>query len=410
MWRFSPFFVMLIPLQMTLRAIGLTERSSIMSVQRVLRTVLLVSLGFQITLNMTRPMISLYASSMGANAMEIGVLTAAYAFLPLLFAVRAGKLADRIGDKALVVMGTIGTMLGLIVPYLFPGFWTLLISQGIVGISHIFINLSLQNVLGHTAAKEQRDHYFSMLSMSVAFGGFLGPVVGGYLADHFTYSFVFLVASLTGIVPFVLSFFVPAMIHTRRSEEGDPASSTSTWQLLKLPLLRKALASSALVLYSRDIYVAYFPLFAEQLGLSGTEIGWIIAIQGLAMMTVRLFLARLANAFGRSRILLASILTAGFAFLMIPLTWHTWLLGALSICMGVGLGCGQPLSMTTAYNASPKARTGEVLGLRLASNRLSQLLAPLAFGMVGQAAGLIFVFYISGIFLIGGAFLTRGKD
>jgi MFS family permease len=105
-----------------------------------------------------------------------------------------------------------------------------------------------------------------------------------------------------------------------------------------------------------------------------------------------------------------SILTAGFAFLLIPFTWHTWLLGVLSICMGIGLGCGQPLSMTTAYYASPKARTGEVLGLRLASNRLSQLLAPLAFGLVGQAAGLIFVFYISGAFLIGGAFLTRGKD
>lgn len=63
--------------------------------------------------------------------------------------------------------------------------------------------------------------------------------------------------------------------------------------------------------------------------------------------------------------------------------------------------------MTTTYNASPKDRTGEVLGLRLAINRLSQLIAPMMFGLLGTWAGVVSVFYVSGAFLIGGAFLTK---
>jgi MFS family permease len=178
---------------------------------------------------------------------------------------------------------------------------------------------------------------------------------------------------------------------------------------LKIPDLRKALASSALVLYSRDIFVAYFPLLALQYGLSASATGWIITVQGIAMMTIRIFLYRLTRTVGRNQVLLISILMAGLSFILVPLTEQTVVLVLISALMGAGLGCGQPLSMTTTYNASPRDRTGEVLGLRLATNRLSQTIAPLFFGLVGSWAGLVSVFYVSGAFLLGGAMATRPK-
>jgi MFS family permease len=78
--------------------------------------------------------------------------------------------------------------------------------------------------------------------------------------------------------------------------------------------------------------------------------------------------------------------------------------------MGLGLGCGQPLSISTTYSASPKDRTGEVLGLRLAVNRFSQLVAPVFFGGLGAFGGLVLVFYVSGVFLMGGAWLFRREQ
>jgi MFS family permease len=374
----------------------------------VLRTVLLIVLSFQVMLNITRPLISIYASSLGAGTFDIGMLTAAYAFLPLIFAIHVGKIADRIGDRLPVLLGTVGTAVGMALPFALPTISTLYASQIIVGVSHVFLIVSLQNILGHAATKENRDHYFSVFSMFVAGGGFIGPVIGGYLAEQYSYSLAFLVASVIGIIPFLASFYIPAVPSKKERTDIAPGISDSL-SLLKVSMLRKALASSALVLYSRDIFVAYFPLLAVRAGMSASQIGWIIAIQGLAMIIVRLFLSKLTNIMGRTWVLLASILTAGLSFLLLPAVEHVYGFYLLSALMGFGLGCGQPLSMTTTYNASPKDRTGEVLGLRLASNRLSQLIAPMIFGLVGSWGGLVSVFVMSGAFLISGALLTRDK-
>ncbi|OXM84311.1 MFS transporter [Paenibacillus rigui] len=374
----------------------------------ILRNVNTISLGFQMMLSMTRPMIPLYASSLGANTWDIGLLTAAYSFFPLMLAIYAGRLADHAGDRLPVASGIIGSMIGLVLPFCFPSMWALFVSQFIVGISQVFIQVSLQNVLGNAATQENRDYYFSMFSMTVALGGVFGPVAAGYLADHFSFATVFLTSVFMGLLPLILCPWIPVIIRPNQQDRAEHEGSSFT--LLKIPVLRKALASSALVLYSRDTFVAYFPLLAMHLHISATAIGWIITIQSMMMVTVRFFLSRLTVRFGRNRILLASILTAGLAFLLVPFAGRVYVLCLLSALMGLGLGCGQPLSMTTTYNASPKSRTGEVLGLRLAANRLSQLIAPLFFGLLGSSAGLISVFYVSGAFLIGGAFLTKSRD
>ncbi|NHN31318.1 MFS transporter [Paenibacillus agricola] len=374
----------------------------------MLKIVILIAFGFHTMVNMTRPITTLYATGLGANTFDIGMLTATYAIVPLMLAIHAGRFADRMGDRLPVLLGTFGTMLGSIIPFLFPSLLSLYISQALIGISHVLVQISLQNVLGNSATRETRDHFFSMFSMVVASGSFIGPIAGGYLADHFSYSHAFFAASFVGLLPAVVAILIP--IIKQKKEKNIKEEGSSSLSLLKIPDLRRALATSALVLYSRDIFVAYFPLFASQAGISASSIGWIIAIQGLAMMAVRFFLGRLTVSLGRDRILMVSIITAGLSFLFIPIAGNIYVYTLLSACMGFGLGCGQPLSMTTTYNASPKSRTGEVLGLRLASNRLSQTVAPLFFGLVGSWAGILSVFYVSGAFLIGGAILTRSKE
>ncbi|WP_241236320.1 MFS transporter [Brevibacillus marinus] len=372
-----------------------------------LARILLIAIGFHTMLWMTRPIVTLYASELGAGTMEIGLLTSIYAFLPLLLAVRAGRFADHVGDRTPLLLGMVGCVAGMLVPSLFPARLSLYLSQIMVGISQVIVNISLQNALGNAANDANRDHYFGVFSMMVALAGCIGPIAGGYVSEHYSYSAVYLVGGLLCAGPIILSWGIPAKRKPRT--EADSSLSNSL-QLLQMPLLRKALLSSALVLYSREIFVAYFPLYGQKLQLSDSLIGWIIALQGLAMVPIRFYLSRMVGAFGRDRVLLWSILLAGVSFLLVPFLDQVYLLMLLSALMGIGLGCGQPLSMTTIYNVSPRNRTGEVLGLRLATNRLSQLIAPLFFGMLGNWLGLVSVFYVSGAFLIGGAFLTKPKS
>ncbi|THE11059.1 MFS transporter [Bacillus timonensis] len=370
----------------------------------VVNVILLIVLFFQTVMNMTRAIISLYATDLGASTFDIGILTAVYAFFPLIFAIHAGRIADKIGDRLPVIAGLIGVATGMAIPYYFPSLISLYISQLIVGVSTIFITVSLQNLLGNISKENNRDRYYSYFGMAVAFGSMIGPVIAGYMGEHISYSSVFIASIFIIIVPIVMAVFIPVI---KRNKEVKKVSLNSSVSLLKIPILRKALIASALVLYSKDIFIAYFPLFAKQYGITTSRIGWIIAIQGFAIIFVRFLLPALTEKLGRDIVLIASVFMAGISFLLVPFTGNVILLGALSALMGLGLGCGQPLSMTTTYNASPKTRTGEVLGLRLASNRLSQLIAPVFFGLVGSWAGIFSVFFISGTFLLGGLFAIK---
>jgi hypothetical protein len=59
---------------------------------KMLARAVMIVMGFQIMLNITRPLITLLAAeSLGAGTMEIGLLTDAFAFFPLLFAIHLGK-------------------------------------------------------------------------------------------------------------------------------------------------------------------------------------------------------------------------------------------------------------------------------------------------------------------------------
>ncbi|MBH5317431.1 MFS transporter [Paenibacillus sp. GSMTC-2017] len=356
-------------------------------------------------MGLTRPLMTLFSISLGAGTLEVGFITATYALFPLIFAIPIGKIADIVGDRLPVQIGIAGIIIGVGLPFLFPEIWSLYVSQALTGISYIFISISLQNLIGNLSNANNRDHHFGLLSMTVALAGIIGPIVSGVLADLSSYGIAFGIAAIAGLIPLTLSLFLPKLKREKVVISSDESNS-STFALLRIPLIRKALASSALVLYSRDIYIAYFPLFASASGMSTSMIGLIIGVQGLSMVLVRLFLGRLTSRFGRETILLASIILAGVSFLFVPLVENVLLCALISALMGAGLGCGQPLSMTTTYNASPKHRTGEVLGLRLATNRLSQTIAPLFFGLVGAWTGIIVIFYVSGALLIGGAFLT----
>lgn len=183
----------------------------------------------------------------------------------------------------------------MLFPYLFESIWSLYVSQILVGTSNVFIVLSLQNVLGNDATKENRDYYFSMFSLAVAGGALAGPLIGGYLSDHFSYSAGFLVSVIISILLIGFAFFIPV---TLKEQSSEKISLGSSLQLVRDPLIQKALFLSALVLYSKDIFVAYFPLYGTDIGLS---------IQGLAMMTVRFALPKLLQLMGREIVLFTSI-------------------------------------------------------------------------------------------------------
>ncbi|WP_037666645.1 MFS transporter, partial [Streptomyces afghaniensis] len=77
-----------------------------------------------------------------------------------------------------------------------------------------------------------------------------------------------------------------------------------------------------------------------------------------------------------------------------------WALGLLLVLLGFCLGVGQPLSMTTVVQAAPDEARSTALALRLTGNRLGQVAAPAAAGLIAGVAGVAAPFVMLGVLLL----------
>jgi predicted MFS family arabinose efflux permease len=112
---------------------------------------------------------------------------------------------------------------------------------------------------------------------------------------------------------------------------------------------------------------------------------------------------------GEVGVLTASLLVAGATYMLVPLVSDAPLLAVVAFLLGIGLGCAQPLTILLTYNHAPPGRAGEALGLRLAVNKLTQILVPITFGALGSAFGLLPVFWANGVFLLAGGVVSLAE-
>ena len=76
--------------------------------------------------------------------------------------------------------------------------------------------------------------------------------------------------------------------------------------------------------------------------------------------------------------------------------------------IGLGLGAGQPLTMSWLAEATPPGLRGRAMSLRLTGNRLGQVLVPSVAGLLAAGAGAAGVLWLTAAALAGVGVASRG--
>ena len=360
----------------------------------------------QVSLKGSKMLVALYAIELGASPLAIGALVSTYAVFPLVLAVYAGRVSDRRGVRAPMMLGSLGVAIGLVLPAVFPTLPALFLSSALIGTSSLFFHVAMHNLVGSLGEGAQRTRNFSTLSLAASISGLLGPLGVGFAIDHAghipTYLLLAAVSCLPSVALACYSGFIPARIKALSDQSGG-----SVRDLLGSPSLRKTFFTSGLIVAGIDLYTFYMPLYGHSIGLSASVIGAVLGVQAVAAFVVRLWMPKLATRLGERRVLTASLVVAGLTYLAFPSFSNPYVLGLISFVLGLGLGCGQPLSVIMTYNGSPPGRAGEALGLRITVNKFTQIVVPIAFGSLGTAAGMYPVFWMNAALLLTGAYLSR---
>jgi len=353
-------------------------------------------------------LVSLSALDIGATPFQVGLLAALFAAFPLVLAVYAGKVSDRIGVMKPIVGGSLMLSLGILVPVVGGGLVGLMVCSALVGLGHIFFHVSIHNLIGAYGGGEARTRNFATFALGASLSAFFGPSLTGISIDGWGFKPTHWLLAGVAVLPAILILVYPKLVPAREIHSKAEKSGGSL-EMLRNPAMRRTLIMSGVTLTGIELFTFYFPVYGRSIGLSASAIGLVMSSYAVAAFLVRMGMPAASRRMGEIGVLTASLFVAGVVYALVPLVSQAPLLALCAFVLGLGLGCAQPITIILTYNHAPKGRSGEALGMRLTVNKLTQIVVPLAFGAMGSAFGLVPVFWANGAFLLTGGFLSLAE-
>jgi DHA1 family multidrug resistance protein-like MFS transporter len=270
--------------------------------------------------NMRLPVVPLYARSIGADTVQVGIINSAFLLMAGILSLPMGILSDRFGRKLFVCLGLIVLSVTSFLLYFsktpMQVMWIyLFFGAGLAAFGPTMMSF-VADFSPATHLGRSYGWYTTALYTSMS----LGPAVGGFVAQHRGLIQVFLISGAIIFLTFwVAVLFLPPthLIIAKRPEKPNP--SIIVRELLKnRPLLSCWLVTLG-GCFALGMFITFLPLHAQNQSLTIWQIGLVFAAQGLSNALSRIPFGYLSDKVANRSILVVIGLTgfsaslAGFA-------------------------------------------------------------------------------------------------
>ncbi|MEV6804847.1 MFS transporter [Streptomyces sp. NPDC051132] len=355
--------------------------------------------------SMARPAVSYRALALGADERAVGVIAGVYALLPLFAAVPLGRRTDHGRCAPLLSAGVVLIAGGCALSGLAGSLGAMALWSGVMGLGHLCFVIGAQSLVARQSAPHEQDRDFGYFTIGASLGQLAGPLAAGALVGGegpgglARSSALALVTAGAGAAAAFASLW---RIEDRTAAGPRPARAgrVPVAGILRTRGVPAGILISLSVLSATDILTAYLPVVGEHRGIAPSVVGVLLGLRAAASIACRLVLTPLLRLLGRPVLLTATCLPAALLCAAVALPVPVWALGAMLTALGFCLGVGQPLSMTTVVRAAPEEARSTALALRLTGNRLGQVAAPAAAGLVAGLAGVAAPFVLLGVLLL----------
>jgi MFS family permease len=355
-----------------MNAPAIARRQFVMGLTVPLAAVFVVAVGYGVVLPVL-PFVLARALGEAARASvswHTGLLTGVYMLALFLFAPLWGYVSDRIGRRAVILLGLAGFSGAML---WFPLARGLVFVYGARALAGVFAAAVLPVVLAWVSdagTSRTRARAFAWLSAASALGFLFGPALSGWLASievvaqDDALALPFYAAAALGVGVWLAAYrFLPERALLRARDSGPERSAPSLIWLLALSLL---------VMFGIGSFEVGVALRGQQvLNLPPREIGWMFAECSLVMILAQVFvLAPLIKRVGGGLLAPAFLAMAvGVALLPYAASYPAMLIGVGLVAAASGL-----LIPALAYLVSlaAGAAQGTALGQQTAAASLGQ--------------------------------------
>lgn len=381
------------------------------------RIVGLVSFGHMLShffFLMFPPILPLLKAEFDISYAALGLLMTGFALAAGVVQTPVGFLVDRIGARKLLVWGLILESAAIGAIGLTDAFWQILVLYTLAGVFNTVFHPADYAILSGSVARARLGRAFGIHLFSGNLGWAVAPPVMIALASVWDWRTAFLVVGVVGVV---FALYLGTQIHVlseerRAREDGnrDRPSETGLGDgvrlLLSLPIMMCLLFFIMLTLGFtgvRAFFVATSDvLYGLPLETANIALTAFLAGSAIGVIAGGMLADRIGPQVGTAIVTLG---TAG-ALMVVLGIWvlSPYLLIAVLAVSGFLQGLLLPTRDLLIRAVTPEGSMGKVMGFLTSGMMLASGLVPILFGWlldIGQPA---WVFWLSGIFVIGALF------
>ena len=369
---------------------------------RLLFPLLLAATLLQLAVPLARITTSYRAVELDLPLSQIGLLSSAFALLPMLFMVRIGRHNDRHGEAGTAVAGVVLVALAILGLWLLAGnFLTIFAFTCLLGVGQVMVISALQMVTTRCSGPAGHDRVLGHFLVATSLGHVLGPLAlaattpaGTLYPDQGIYWLLATAALALAVVGFALARGLPPQGRLNITARSDIAS------ILRTPGLIIVLLSSSLCLAASDLVIVFFPVLGAARGIDAATVGLLLSLRAAASMASRFMFSRLVKQMGKIALISLAMASTGLATAVLAIELPGWLLGLVLTATGFGMGLAIACSISLTLAMAPPENRATAMSLRLTASRLGQFLLPLGAGAAAALLGPGSIFAIMGAGLL----------
>ncbi|HET7087630.1 MAG TPA: MFS transporter [Anaerolineae bacterium] len=332
------------------------------------------------------PLIPLYAVSLGASPLQLGLLTSAFAITNAIGQLSVGFLSDRFGARSFIRIGiaTYATANALIAT---AANATMLISyRALAGLGAGFNLVAERIYLAQIADPKRMAFVNAVLSAAVSVGQVAGPAFGGIVTALSDLRAPFVIVSITSGVSFLASLFLPRPEARSGSQAGMEA--TVDVRIPWRPIAVLIVAQLFLMAGYGAFITTYAPLATSALGWTTIDVGLLFSVFGAGSIILGPWLSHLADRTGRRRIAVLACLPIALFIASLVAGLPRLTLYVVGFAAGGGITAFGASWYALLTGFAPGARRGRIFGIANALSQLGVVFGAMLASTIWQAADL----------------------
>jgi MFS transporter, DHA1 family, multidrug resistance protein len=372
------------------------------SARRLLLTACIISFVCFFGSYMRIPIVPLLATSLGADAFQVGLINSAFMLMAGVLSIPSGLISDRMGRRLPLLAGMTMMAASSLLLYWSSSLLQMGLIYLIFGIGLSAFSPTLMSYVADFTPPEVLGQAYGWYTMALYGGMTLGPAAGGFLSNALGLRSVFLVAGALIIAMFFVGLlFLP----THAAPHRGAGSSTEVIPALKDLLRNRALIACLVATVGGCVgfgmFVTFMPLYIRGQGMDTGHVGFVFATQALANALSRLPSGRLCDRVADRSILVAwglgvfALALAAFALCQSAVS-----LMATAAVMGISMGVAFTVICALIADVVSRELRGLAMGCYNTCIYAGMMLSSIGLGTVIRGAGFKVGFMLSGVVVV----------